>query len=548
MRLIGLAVMALCLTATAAHAEACKTHGSPAAQAVVLPSGDSERDIRWGLSTGPTVTDEALADIFTRPAGCVRAGFVEGGVQYDVSGDADDPLPRLVRRADRQGAAFAIVPFIDIGAMMEGGAIRYAFGLVMAEGTTVRLHRIYDLVPDDARLAQDVRLALAGKLPIYAQAQDKQVTVFIHTPPEDADPKVALKGQCDGQGATDAQVVVSAHTFHSELITHTAAASAAIAVGKKTVPRKLAAADRKPCTRATFNAGGAEYELRGGGQGLLARYAVAQDASRPGGYLLRVPSLADALAWRAMNEKARKAFAAQAHAYMLAADGAERRLVVFQFYDKIPDDERLARDMSRVLTRADPLFALIPGSDHIAVYRPDDPPPIPGEGDNSQVTQSRGPDGTVFLAGDDGDAVHAATRFVCPREIADYSREVIIVFDPRDGGRDAACRYRNQTGWFTLYLTRAETGADAAEIYQLYELQAKTVAPPMVSLPPLPGLSKAAPHMAFWVDAQGQSQSIQVKRYGDWYVKQRGTASTPSGMVTAGGTVFKQADALFAAP
>jgi hypothetical protein len=152
--------------------------------------------------------------------------------------------------------------------------------------------------------------------------------------------------------------------------------------------------------------------------------------------------------------------------------------------------------------------------------------PPPGVA-NGQPFQTGVPDGQFFIDTDEGGARHAASGFVCPAQVAGRRRDRLLIFDTAQNGRDVACGYGTQTesSWYTFYLTKIP-GMSGAKVWDAYERDARTAAPPKGSFdPPLaPGRDPPAPRYAsFWRNARGGIDGLWLTQIGDWHIKLRAT-------------------------
>lgn len=176
------------------------------------------------------------------------------------------------------------------------------------------------------------------------------------------------------------------------------------------------------------------------------------------------------------------------------------------------------------------------------------PPPGSGNGE-PEVRQDA--DGVVFVTAPEGGVRHRLTGFVCPRRLMDFRRSKVAVFDPSEGGRDAACSFSRSRSWFTLYLTRLP-GKSAEDVFETYVMQGEDASPPAgrataplaAGPPPLPGFSH------FWRNRHDQIEGLWMAQIGDWHVKLRVTYSDDdeNDVATFAQTLFRQIHEQIGAP
>lgn len=158
----------------------CDGSGYPGVQPLVFAAGD--RTVADGLSASVKIGiayPKAPAILVAQDApGCRRGEFTLGTATYTVSGD-DHGKPQRWATSPSDPARIAYValmPKPDAAAEAFKGVTdpehmqlsfqpdQMMFALVVAEGDLRRVYRFYERVPDNARVAQEMCMALAGEI------------------------------------------------------------------------------------------------------------------------------------------------------------------------------------------------------------------------------------------------------------------------------------------------------------------------------------------------------------------------------------------------
>ena len=171
-------IRALCiaaaLIATPAFAAApCRTQGSTSAAVVAAdPANPSAL-----LSSIPVVvklhglTGASLAAF---PQSCDRGAFTVGARTYTLTGENADPnVPRRAASADKTAPLAVLAEVFDLepalaAAPQPGGeprGVQNRYALATTLNDVMVVWRVYDAVPDDARLKADIAAAMTRKMP-----------------------------------------------------------------------------------------------------------------------------------------------------------------------------------------------------------------------------------------------------------------------------------------------------------------------------------------------------------------------------------------------
>lgn len=179
--------------------------------------------------------------------------------------------------------------------------------------------------------------------------------------------------------------------------------------------------------------------------------------------------------------------------------------------------------------------------------------PAPGTGATAPSRPWNGPvaDGVIFVELDEGRVRHKATGFICEAAIGGFARDMLMIYDHAEDGRDVSCRYRIADSWFTVYLTRLP-GMEGERVFETYVRQAQDAtrvieaieAPLAAGSPPLPG------HGRFWLSGDETVNGLWMVQIGDWCVKVRATYEQKDAVAIADAAkvAFEQIHAQLEAP
>lgn len=270
------------------------------------------------------------------------------------------------------------------------------------------------------------------------------------------------------------------------------------------------------CERGAFDVGSGRYRIfgSGGDDKVPARYAVRDDGKGPVLYLAPLDTDGRREWLLAITDGDVAAWAA-------GADGVPTDdQVVTLFGGALRGDFRKAAGKN-LKTGAFVIYASPAEPPKSASSAPT---PAPGTGPGQPMVLDQA-DGTIFLAGPNGEARHALTGMVCPTAFAGFQRDRMVIFDATGGGRDVSCRFSIGRSYFTLYLTRYPERMAASDVFSSYSGSARSVAPAVRdTAPPLPVGKPPLPLFEdFWVGTRGQVDGLWMVQIGQWYIKVRAT-------------------------
>jgi len=272
------------------------------------------------------------------------------------------------------------------------------------------------------------------------------------------------------------------------------------------------------CPIRTFDAAGKHFTLSGGLGRVPPRFAVSDAGETLA--LTILPSIHEAYA---MQRGGMEGTVEVKHPISALVLLRPTRIFVLKLYDGLPADDALVEDMKAAAARALPVLASFHSTSRAVSLNL---PTISGRGafllrpptpDNPAVITSA--DGTVFRRGEDGAVTMVASGLVCPAAQGGFSRDDMLVIDTTDDGRDLACRFFGDAGWFSTFVTRFDDGRSEQIQFDDYLVQSRQAAPPVGEIVtdkmPRGGLR------AVWRDVRGQRQEMWLLRLGRWYVQIR---------------------------
>lgn len=179
----GLAVAAgLSCLASQAQAGACATQGSTAARTIAIhdPGKGMPLLVQLGLWI-PMLGADFGDSLGKQGEACERLRFSVRGYGYVLRGDEDlSALPRVAVPNRKGGPVVYLTPVPDIGATRVGGTAPTAgYALVTYADGAHTVWAIYDAIPADKALRNDISTVLAGRARAVMEVRGSKVRLFM---------------------------------------------------------------------------------------------------------------------------------------------------------------------------------------------------------------------------------------------------------------------------------------------------------------------------------------------------------------------------------
>ncbi len=167
-----------------------------------FPTGKAD-DVTFARSMVPAILPE-VSRALPRTLTCTRSTIHTALGDYAIGGENGDAYPRMALRADGKAG-----PAIYL-ATSPAAPGKFALVVHPQNGLTIA-KRFYNGIPTDARLADDIRAALADDDGVMAFDAEQQGVRYFFAPPGDIPPPVESGALADGtQFEAGPQILISA--------------------------------------------------------------------------------------------------------------------------------------------------------------------------------------------------------------------------------------------------------------------------------------------------------------------------------------------------